>query len=208
MIISFDGNVFSGKTYFINTLSKSRDFNPIAEHSFFIDKVSNNLFSSNKFLSQQKRYLEVDALRKKYIRESKINLIDRSFVSLSAHVLALFKCGIADIRTDYIKLLQKYLNGDRIIIPDYYVFIYSPLEISRRRFANDTKRGTEILYLDKNYFEAVELFNRKWVGLAPGKIIDKVNYKCLNIQEIDKNAKKIGKKEIILMTKEIFDKVL
>lgn len=132
MIIALDGNVFVGKTTLCNIFSKKNNYNVVLEYSDFINKTKNKSFKQVSFLEHSK-YLKLDNIRKKYLKNN-INFVDRSFVSLSAHIYALYKNGIADFRREHINMFHQLLKNNYIIIPNCYVFVTCNYNCAKKRF--------------------------------------------------------------------------
>jgi len=208
MIISLDGNVFVGKTTLCNILSKKNNYNVVLEYSSFIKKIDK---PSQQFsFLEHKRYLQVDIIRKKYLRDG-INFLDRSFVSLSAHIYALYKIGIADFRKKHINLFNKLLDNDGIIIPDYYIFVNCDYNSVKKRFFLEKeicdKKETPEFFINKNYYLAINEFNSLWQkSIKNGLSVDTSNdSKKNNKINFDKKfSRKLNKKKIIKIMKSIF----
>jgi len=197
MIISFDGNVFTGKTSVIKKLSERCDFNYIPEHSDFLDKIIYEKISDNHSINEQLRYIKIDSLRQGLIAKS-VNLLDRSFLSMSAHVYALLETGKMDIRKWYIDKLQEYLDSGKIIIPDKYVYATCDYGVIKRRFDNDTAKGTNDIYVEKEYFNSIDKFNKIVLKKLPSFNVDTevdVDYSRI-VDFISKEQGKVRKDDI------------
>lgn len=208
MIIAFDGNVFAGKTTLIKSLADRIACRCLAEQTFFIDQIK----KGKKYQSAFKRhleYLQVDGLRIKMMGRG-LNLLDRSFVSLSAHVYALFYSSGVDLRARHLKVLRWLLNKKKIIIPDLYVFVPCSRKTALTRFTAERRhggRGTAEMFIEKKYFSAVEKFNLLWQkGLTEGGV--KYPGTSRRLEEIicvsaKKKPKKLSPREIIDLTQNI-----
>lgn len=208
MIISLDGNVFVGKTTLCNILSKKNSCNIISEYSDFLRKTDKSLQKFN-FLEHEK-YLEIDIIRKKYLKNG-INFLDRSFVSLSAHIYAVYKIGIADFREKHINLLNKLLNNGEIIIPNYYIFVTCNYNCVKKRFILENeiynKKKTPEFFINKDYFLAINEFNNLWQGnIKNGLIINTGQLLSKDVTITPKNftEKILNNEEIILIIKKIY----
>ena len=167
MIIAFDGNVYTGKTTIINSLRKNNGFIKIDEHSFFVDGIKEN----DNYIDIQQRYLDVDKIRRMKINDNNVNLLDRSFVSVSAHVYAIYRLGIADIRGAYINLIKN--NFNQLVIPSQFIFVtcgYSKI-LERCQLVNNDK-FTEEIYLMREYCHWISDFNKRWIERVDGEIIE------------------------------------
>ncbi|MBU4512610.1 deoxynucleoside kinase [Patescibacteria group bacterium] len=182
MIISFDGNVFTGKTTLINKLALICPCDVISEHSDFIDSVTEISVFGNNYMNEQLRYIGVDKLRKQALGR-RVCLLDRSFVSMSAHVYALFIVGSADIRNFYIQELKRCLANKEIIVPSKYINLVSPHSIAKQRFDRNQERGTDKAYIDRKYFTAIEKFNSLWARYVVSMMVD-TNDKHFSIEKI------------------------
>lgn len=172
MIISFDGNVFSGKTTLARQAGRALGGRVIREHGDFLAAAAPGAYQ-NRYLSQQVRYLNAEALRIRKLSPDKLNLLDRSFVSLAAHVFALYKMGRSDIRRAFLKRLAEYMRAGRVIIPDFYYAVAVPYETAQARFAAGAKRKrTEPGYIEKDYFNHISYFVSQWIRLAGGTKLD------------------------------------
>lgn len=168
MIVAFDGNVYTGKTTLIKLLSEKYGYNPIDEHSFFVD-LSDMKEPDRSTIDVQERYIGVDIFRKKFVH-GEINLLDRSFVSVSAHVYALFRLGIEDIRKNYLDLLRKKVS--EILIPDRFVFVCCDYDTSQKRCVSvNNDKKTDALLLSREYFECIAKFNEKWISMVNGCMV-------------------------------------
>ncbi|QQS16053.1 MAG: deoxynucleoside kinase [Candidatus Moraniibacteriota bacterium] len=169
-VISFDGNVYTGKTTLIRFLSDNYGYVSVDEHSLFIDGVPQRSFYKSEYLNLQDRYLSVDTYRKSFLQTG-VNLLDRSFVSVSAHVFALYELGLADIREAYFDLLKKKI--EEIIFPNVFVWVRCGYNISRARCLSvNNRKETEDIYLSNKYFESIEKFNAKWALAVGGCVIN------------------------------------
>jgi thymidylate kinase len=194
MIISFDGNVYSGKTTIINNLSSLFGYNKINEHSFFIDNLT---FDQTNFLATQSKFLEVDKARSTCLRND-IDLLDRSIISVAAHVYSMAKIGAIDKRKEFLKILKN--NKNSLIFPDRYIYVESDHETSLIR-CNSLKnyKDTGDIYLSEDYFNYIGIFNEKINGL---KIktdfkLNELEIKKINNKIFNHKISKVGKKQMI-----------
>jgi len=208
MIISLDGNVFVGKTTLCNILSKRNSCNIILEYSDFIKEIDKPL--QQFVFSEHEKYLKTDVIRKKYLKKG-INFLDRSFVSLSAHIYAGYKIRIADFRKKHINLFSKLLNNDSIIIPNYYIFVTCDYNRAKKRFFLEKEiykeKRTSQFFIDKDYFLAIDEFNGLWQkSIKNGLSVNTSNDNKRNneIYFDNKLGRKLNKKQIIKIIKSIF----
>lgn len=173
MIVSFDGNVYCGKTCLINRLPS--DVQKIGEYCEYLSSIQEEIISDQAALNTQLRYLKVDKERLKRISPRRVNVLDRSFVSLCAHVWAIYRCGELDICREFLKLLNEFVQKDLIIIPDFFVNITCDYAIAKRRFMIDEQtsnaKRTDPLLIDKHYFRFVDDFNNRWCKIVKRSVI-------------------------------------
>ncbi len=174
MIIAIDGNVFAGKTTLCRACAESAGVRMIAEHSAFVDRIA--LEKADGEFGEHARYLRADALRAREVSGDLV-FLDRSFVSNSAHIHALQRAGMGDLREKHLALLESLLRKGGIIVPDFYVFLDCSRALSAARFAADQEadspRPTPEFFLSEAYFAAVNDFNRRWqAGRGDGLILD------------------------------------
>src|SRR3989338_6050791 len=94
-IVSFDGNVYTGKTTFIYKIKEKLNAHIVKEHSAFIDEKE---YVRNGAWQLQKAYLQTEEKRLICLSDLKINLLDRSIVSQAAHIYACYHLNIIDLR--------------------------------------------------------------------------------------------------------------
>ncbi|MEA3272595.1 MAG: hypothetical protein U9P90_02915 [Patescibacteria group bacterium] len=207
MIISFDGNVFTGKTTIISKLSSKYGFNKIVEYCDILKNIPLKDTHDSVYKNEQVRYLKVDKKRMLQIHNG-TNLLDRSFISMSAHVYAIYKKGLFDMRLFYLKELEFYFNKNEIIIPNKYIIVSCSYKTALKRYKlNNAIKKTGRKYIDKEYFDYIDIFNEMWSREFPTLIINsdrKLNYKktfdfiCNKQNDSDDN-------KIILIIKKLLD---
>lgn len=171
MKVSFDGNVFVGKSTVVSELSKYFGGTIIPEHSYFIESVP-SISEGSGVIATQKRYLEAELLRTGLVTAG-VNFLDRSFLSILAHTYAIYKMGVADIRSDFLKLLLLSISKDEIIIPDVFIFIRCRYDVAKSRFMNGRQeKGTSDLYISEEYYSAIDVFNSTWLAIYGGVEVD------------------------------------
>ncbi|MFH1637936.1 MAG: hypothetical protein ABIB71_05915 [Candidatus Woesearchaeota archaeon] len=166
MIIAFDGNVYCGKTTLINSIAKDHGFNKINEHSHYASE------GGRDYLKTQKRFLKVDEKRIKCIK-GEVTLLDRSLVSLSAHVWALYKQGKADIRAEFINELFSRMDRGKIIMPDLFINVACDYTVTQSRaLKHRNSKGTANFLMEEDYFCYIAEFNKKISGRLQSIFID------------------------------------
>jgi len=189
MIIAFDGGVYTGKTTLINSLIKHYDYYKISEYSNFFSESKINRCKEG-YLAIQNKYLEIDVLRKKFINHNKINLLDRSFISLTAHVWALYKIKIVDIREEYLKKLFFLMDNNKIIFPNLFVHVTCNYKSAKARYKQNEKtlnaKKTLGYFIDLNYFNLIKLFNKRVSFFIPSLEINTDKGFIINIIKVNK----------------------
>jgi len=211
MIIAFDGNVFAGKTTIINEFHKTSGWNYIDEYSDFI--TDNQISDPGNYFQEHVRYLEVDRERIKKL-VSGVNLLDRSFVSLCAHVYAAYKCGWFDIRDEHINTLFGLIKNNNIIIPNFFIFIDCIYSVAKKRYEKEpidsNQKQTPEKFLDSNYYKFVREFNLLWQGNIDCGFISASPIMKTMISKINKfspsmNKLSLGRDEIFRILMKIFN---
>lgn len=167
MIISFDGNVYAGKTTVINQISGDLGATSINEHGNFLEPCD---FQNPWDL--QLRYIEAEARRAKLKVADDIHLLDRSFVSMAAHVYAMYKIEKVDMRTRFLEEMSSRMMINQVLMPDFFCFVRCANDVIRARISADGVRGTDPLYYAEPYLEAIDAFNEAWIKKVDGIVID------------------------------------
>lgn len=203
IIIAFDGNVYTGKTTFLKQLAKEVEANYIPEHSDMLSKVILKKNYSDPYMEIHYKFMLTDKLRMIFL-ESGVNFLDRSFVSFSAFVFALFKCGITDIRSDYLEAFRDLTVKNQIIIPDYYVHFKADYNLAIKRFQGDKGRNTPDFLIKKDFFNYFDLFCEQWISKVGGTSCQSPD---INNKKLMNNIlqKKSSKKDFLLITRQIED---
>lgn len=196
IIIAFDGNVYTGKTGIIKKFCSEYKFSYIKEYSeyFQIKSLEQNL-GVDKYLKRQYQYLIVDKLRSKDITSSKINLLDRSYISLSAHVLALYITYKIDIRKEFLGLLRQFINERKIILPNAFVYIKCELDCVKKRINQKGQRkNMPRFYIDKCYFKSIDYFNQRWSKIVKpwSMVIDTTNWREISFKKLISFIRSVG----------------
>ncbi|MFA6594416.1 MAG: hypothetical protein WCT16_04150 [Candidatus Buchananbacteria bacterium] len=210
MNIAFDGNVFTGKTTLIKKITQTGRYAVVPEYPCYISKVKNIPACPVEF-REHYSYLLADSLRQKDL-SSEINLLDRSFVSLAAHIYALYKIGRVDWRKNHLAAFSELLEQKSIIIPDFFVFVFADYKTAKERFSADQclseNKGTSPLFIEPDYFSAVDEFNRLWQrGIDCGLTVkcDGGSMESIVVANIKGGKfKKIAKKRVLELMESIF----
>lgn len=156
MIIALDGNVYTGKTT-ITEKAKTTGAIVIAEYEP-IQKVGDLVTTQRKYLEQEIRRMSL--LR--HITARRI-LMDRSVLSLAAHVWALFALNRADIREEFFRCVLRFYRNFDIIIPDFFIHLWVPWALTYHRYiageSSVTAKGTPIELVTFDYCTAINEFH-------------------------------------------------
>ena len=174
MIITFDGNVFVGKTSLIKELASLYDFNIIPEQGFFIkEEISSHTITEKKqAIFLQSKYLQAENERCLYVNTNKTNLLDRSFVSMAAHIFSLYLVNGIDIRDWFLGEVGRQIELGQIIIPDIFCYIKCDHKIIKERVDNNKDRNTDGIYFTEKYLDMIEIFNQAWIKKVKGITLD------------------------------------
>lgn len=174
MIISFDGNVFAGKSTLIKALSQLLSMSVIGEQGDFLapHAPKYTLIEHAQAVILQNSYLDAEEKRCSFATSDTDHLLDRSFISMAAHVSALAIMSGIDIREWFLAEFGRRLKTGKALVPDIFCFVRCAHDLIRKRAISDTARGTESLYYDERYLTAVDRFNEAWAARAGGIIID------------------------------------
>lgn len=167
MIISLDGNVFSGKTTLIKKITKTSDYERVNDHSDYLRDFFSEPYSHESAKARQNRYLGAERKRKQLSRSNNL-LLDRSFVSMSAHVYALAMTDGGDIRDWYLSKLESNIKAHNFLVPDLYIFTKVKHEDALERYKNDSEKQTPRRLLNKDYFTIIDRYNKIWVDKFEG----------------------------------------
>lgn len=173
MLIAVDGNVFSGKTILLKNLSKRIGGNIICEYSEYLKRIDKTPAPGrHDSIDTHQSYIDLDRERKIDLKKG-INLLDRSFVSLSAHVYALFKKTKVDLRDKHLNLLNLAVNANNVLIPDIYIFLKCDRGTCLERYfddkSSDHQKHTDSIFIDEEYFSFINKFNVTWQDLIAEK---------------------------------------
>ncbi len=173
MIVAFDGNVYSGKTTLAEALARKINANIVKEYSKYFDENYKKRKTKKDYFDIQQEYFLIDQKRKLSLLNSKINLVDRSFISLFANIWAIYKAGI-DIRKETIREFTLLLREDKIIVPTFFVNVECPYTLAKKRFifGKSSNKNTAEYLIRKDYFYFVRQFNKRIFNTLPFLQID------------------------------------
>lgn len=154
MIFSCDGNVFTGKTFLLNTMS-DHAIQKVDEYKShpYISLATNE----KEALEVQRYYIDQEINRKKNIKESLKQVVglDRSVLSLIAHTINLYLLWNIDIRRDVFVYLEDLVEKKEILIPNKFVILDLPNNEIKKLWQNDLKKkntkGTLPFFVDDSY---------------------------------------------------------
>jgi deoxyadenosine/deoxycytidine kinase len=172
MIISIDGNVFSGKTALATALSQMFDAVIVAEHSDII-----NLRDVSDEETVHDRYIETEATRAlQHAGEKRDIILDRSVISLCAHAYATHRLGGVDLRERTIMKLRAMMGREGMIIPDIRIHTVCAHATSIARWKKSGgdagTKGTAPALLEKEYQHFIDVFVQRCIDGSRGVRID------------------------------------
>lgn len=167
MIIALDGNVFSGKTTLIKKIAKTSEYERVNDHSDYLRDFYSEPSNYNSAKALQDRYLAAERERKQLSRSKKL-LLDRSFVSMSAHVYAQAMTNSNDIRDWYLSKLESNIKANNFLVPELYIFTKVKRGDAIERYKNDSEKQTPRRLLNKHYFTMIDRYNKIWVDKFEG----------------------------------------
>ena len=176
MILAFDGNVFTGKSTLIKALAPLLNASTVNEQGYFLELENGTSHHTvgvkENAIFLQLRYLDAEEKRLAHFDAEAMNLLDRSFVSMAAHVFALNYVNGIDIRNWFLRELEERISSCKVAIPTLFCFITCSHETIRARILKDNSRNTDTVYYSEKYLEAIDTFDRFWVGKTEGLTID------------------------------------
>lgn len=201
-IISFDGNVYTGKTSIINSLSEIIDINVICEYSNYFNEIDFRGLSPSEI---QSKYLNVEYIRSSKINNNKINILDRSIISQAAHIWISYKINEYDLRSEFISTIK---NSKKIIIPDLSIFIRCEFDKSKKRFLNGesskNKKDTNNNLINQEYYELFNQFMIQFANITIDTTNSSLKESAKEVLEIIKSDKKSDTINIIDKINKIF----
>jgi deoxyadenosine/deoxycytidine kinase len=173
MIISFDGNVFAGKSTLIRMLSPLFSMPIIGEHSDYLGSDAEKYDGTdlNSALLLQTCYLGAEEKRCAATKPGANYFLDRSFVSMAAHVSALMTLSGIDMREWFLNELEQRLLAGKVLVPDVFCFVRCGNDLIRKRALSNASRGTSPLYYEEKYLAFIDRFNEAWSARVQGVVI-------------------------------------
>lgn len=166
MIVAIDGNVYVGKSRLL-AHARSRGVVVVDEY----EPVKGRAGSPEGQLAIQEGYLYQEEGRLCLIQEQQrrgavVLALDRSFLSLAAHVHALSQLGGWDLRRRFALCLIHRIAGGRVVTPDVFVHLTAPWPAIRRRWeqgeASTGPKGTPANLAGRSYCAAIDGFHAAW----------------------------------------------
>ncbi len=150
LIISIDGNVFTGKS----TLIRNLGLPSIEEHSHHTTYAA-----GRDPWREHKKYLLVEESRIRRQLDA-ITVLDRSIFSLAAHAYALWAISTIDFRARFINHISQ---PDHIILwPEVSIVLVEEYDICVKRYRADkrlhTQKSTADIFINRRYFDAINKF--------------------------------------------------
>ena len=150
MVISIDGNVYTGKTYLIEKLSRDMDVVVIPEYEHDLEFMKKNCA-----INIQKFFLNQEYQRVEYYRKhGGTVLVDRSFLSIVAHSYAMDYLDNANVLKPLVGHIIELIKGERILLPDLMLHTVDSYEDK----IDTNNKGTRELYFDVEYRKRIDAF--------------------------------------------------
>lgn len=163
MIIALDGNVCTGKTTLQQYL-KNLGFAPVEEYCTFFDKTPAEL-------PTQRRYLLAEGMRQAKLDPSRNMVLDRSFISLCAHVWAQHRIDKEDMRASFLDDLCQEVSRKSVTLPDMFVHLRCTYQNLYSRFlereTSSRALGTSRELIEPAYINEIDEFNAAWARTVP-----------------------------------------
>lgn len=161
MITAIEGNVYGGKSSLAQRLGSATGWIIVPEHTAFLPDGDRS--DRRSWSTEQQRYVAAEVKRAELFQQCPL-LLDRSVLSLAAHVTILYRLGLADIRVEFLDDLHRLWMLKRIIVPTNVIWIRCPFQVIRQRWSRDNRRGTDQLFLQPDYIQ-----HHEWWFAALGK---------------------------------------
>lgn len=157
MIVSFDGNIYCGKT---TTVAKLKKAFPECE---VVDEYHS--LESDDYWYKQVAYFSQEIQRNKIINRfdsGKVVLLDRSVLSILAYNWSAFQLGVADARQQCYELLNRLIWNKSVIIPHFFVLLKTDYHSMRKRYIKGERFGSpkksELLLTSKEFYNCYNTF--------------------------------------------------
>ena len=153
-MISIDGNVYTGKTTLARSLANRLGIAFVREHNHFV-RPTRGLDIWETHVA----YIGAEIARKRSITDENC-ILDRSIISLGAHVWAMHRLGY-DMRARFVDRMYEDEKG--IAIPETRIFLFCDhgTIFARSRSAGAAQKATAPLLLTPDYLCAIDEFLRK-----------------------------------------------
>ena len=159
LIVSFDGNVYCGKTTTIN-------YAKYIEGQYILNEYSPVVNQDLDILKIQELFIAQEAERKQFINTEcspgETIFIDRSILSILAYTYVRYKIGLIDIRKHVYQMVLNGLKKNSIVIPNHYVLFTSQYRNITERYwkyeSRPMRKGTDPLLIRKEYIMEYDRF--------------------------------------------------
>jgi hypothetical protein len=162
-MISIDGNVYTGKTTLSRAIAKRTGRTHVPEHSAFVRSHDGSLWDAHA------AYLDAELARAGSFSADAV--LDRSVLSLAAHVYAAHATGLGDMREHFCDWLRSYPSA----LPSTMIALVAEPELVRRRTLkgeSEQPKGTVPFLFSIPYLRAVNEFYRRLSEISPLAVID------------------------------------
>lgn len=156
-MISFDGNVFTGKTHIAQCLAYSHCWQYIGEHVDYLFNARRKAPQKEFTWNKHAEYCATEKDRTAQAAAPTV-VLDRSFLSLSAHVYCLFKTQKTDLRMQYVDFLKTSLAKKQLLVPNSIVHLHCSRSQGLVRWQQGKQKKTPELFLQQRYWDANNTF--------------------------------------------------
>ncbi|MCP1311570.1 hypothetical protein [Paenibacillus tyrfis] len=161
-IVAIDGNVYTGKTTLCQYL-KSKGFFTVAEYEPIVGRTLSRIEIQKMYVDQEQHRMR--QMMRELRNGQQIFVLDRSFLSLSAHVKCLLLLEGIDIRESFIDYLEFQLKAGQVIIPRLFIYLQNRWDILYRRYlrgeASVQAKGTPTDLIRPEYYQCIDAFHQK-----------------------------------------------
>lgn len=161
-IVTIDGNVYTGKTTLCQYL-KSRGFVMVAEYEPVEGRMQSRMHIQKSYVDQEQQ--RVRQMMRELLNGQQIFVLDRSFLSLAAHVRSLFLLEGIDIRESFTNYLELKLKAGQVVVPRLFIHLQNRWDILYKRYlcgeASVQAKGTPADLIRAEYYRCIDAFHMK-----------------------------------------------
>lgn len=148
MIVSFDGNVYAGKSSIIQLLNEHYCSSIVVpEHSDVVGEIP----ITKHVFAEELRYLASETYRYEDLDfEHEIIFFDRSILSQVLHCLVTSKPN-SEKRSWFFGQVVELISRKKILFPDVYIFLFCQASCIRQRILKNESKMTPPLFYSEEY---------------------------------------------------------